>query len=65
MDNVQYILPSHYANSVLRLSKKIAELAQQHEWELAQEVEAQRNNVMQELFSHPDITKALPLIYVV
>ena len=60
MENVKYILPKHYAEVILRLSKKIAELAHQHEWQSARKLEAKRHVVMQELFSHPDINEALP-----
>jgi len=60
MKNIKYILPQHYAEVALRLSKKIAELAQQHEWQAAQELEVKRHKTMQELFSHPDIDDALP-----
>lgn len=58
--NVSYMLPKHYAKVVLRLSKKIAELAQRHEWQSARELEVERHTAMQELFSHPDINEALP-----
>jgi len=60
MKNIKYILPQHYAEVVLRLSKKIAELAKQHEWQAAQELEVKRHKTMQELFSHPEIDTALP-----
>ncbi|MDH5395108.1 MAG: flagellar protein FliT [Gammaproteobacteria bacterium] len=58
--NVRYLLPKHYADVVLRLSKKIAELAHRHEWQSARKLEAERHIAMQELFSHPDINEALP-----
>lgn len=58
--NVRYLLPKHYAEVVLRLSKKIAELALRHEWQSARKLEAERHTAMQELFSHPDINEALP-----
>lgn len=60
MKNIKYILPKHYAEVILRLSKKIAELAQQHEWQAARELEAKRQQTMQELFAHPEIDTALP-----
>jgi len=60
MKNIKYILPQHYAEVVLRLSKKIAELAKQHEWQAARELEVKRHKTMQELFSHPEIDTALP-----
>ena len=59
-ENIRYLLPNHYAKVVLRLSHKIAELAQQHEWQDARKLEAERHAAMQELFSHPDINEALP-----
>lgn len=58
--NIKYISPVHYAEVVLRLSQKISVLAQQHDWEKARDLESQRNLVMQQLFSHPDIDAALP-----
>ena len=58
--NIRYLLPQHYANVVLRLSQKIAVLAEQHEWQSARKLEAERHSAMQELFSHPDINEALP-----
>ena len=58
--NIRYLLPKHYANVVLRLSQKIAELAQRQEWQSARQLEAERHMAMQELFSHPDINDALP-----
>lgn len=58
--NIRYLLPQHYANVVLRLSQKIADLAQHHEWQSARKLEAERHTAMQELFSHPDINDALP-----
>ena len=58
--NIRYLLPKHYAKVVLRLSQKIAELAQRQEWESARILEAERHSAMQELFSHPDINEALP-----
>jgi len=58
--NIRYLLPRHYAEVVLRLSKKIAELAQRHEWQSARQLEKERHTAMQELFSHPDINEALP-----
>lgn len=58
--NVSYLLPRHYASVVLRLSQKIAELANQQDWQTARELEAERHTAMQELFSHPDINEALP-----
>ena len=58
--NVHYLLPKHYAEVVLRLSKKITELALRHEWQSARKFEAERHSVMKELFSHPDINEALP-----
>ncbi len=58
--NIRYLLPKHYANVVLRLSQKIAELAQRQEWQSARKLEAERHIAMQELFSHPDINDALP-----
>jgi len=57
---IRYLLPKHYANVVLRLSQKIAELAQRQEWQSARKLEAKRHSAMQELFSHPDINDALP-----
>ena len=57
---IRYLLPKHYANVVLRLSQKIAELAQRQEWQSARKLEAKRQAAMQELFSHPDINDALP-----
>lgn len=62
MENIKYILPSRYAEIILRLSEKISALAQQHEWEEAHLLETKRQLVMQELFSHPDINEALPSI---
>lgn len=59
-ENVSYLMPKHYANVVLRLSQKIAELAQRQEWQSARKLEAERHTAMQELFSHPDINEALP-----
>ena len=59
-ENIRYLLPKHYANVVLRLSQKIAVLAERHEWQSARKLEAERHNAMQELFSHPDINEALP-----
>lgn len=58
--NIRYLLPKHYATVVLRLSQKIAELAQRHDWQEARKLEAERHIAMQELFSHPDINDALP-----
>lgn len=58
--NIRYLLPKHYANVVLRLSQKIADLAQRQEWQSARKLEAERHIAMQELFSHPDINDALP-----
>ena len=58
--NVRYLIPKHYADVVLRLSKKIAELAQKQEWQSARKLEAERHVAMEELFSHPDINDALP-----
>lgn len=58
--NVRYLIPKHYADVVLRLSKKIAELAHKQEWQSARKLEAERHAAMQELFSHPDINDALP-----
>ena len=58
--NIRYLLPKHYANVVLRLSQKIADLAQRQEWQSARKLEAERHTAMQELFSHPDINEALP-----
>ena len=58
--NIRYLLPKHYANVVLRLSQKIADLAQRQEWQSARKLEAERHTAMQELFSHPDINDALP-----
>ncbi len=57
---IRYLLPKHYANVVLCLSQKIAELAQRQEWQSARTLEAKRQAAMQELFSHPDINDALP-----
>lgn len=59
-NNIRYLLPQHYAEVVLRLSKNIAELAQRHEWQSARKLEAERHIAMQELFAHPDIDQALP-----
>ena len=59
-ENISYLLPRHYANVVLRLSQKIAELARRQDWQSARELEAERHTAMQELFSHPDINEALP-----
>lgn len=53
-------MPQHYANVVLRLSQKIAELAHRQDWQTARELEAERHTAMQELFAHPDINEALP-----
>lgn len=58
--NIRYLLPKHYANVVLRLSQKIAVLAERHEWQAARKLESERHDAMQELFSHPDINEALP-----
>ncbi len=58
--NVQYLSPDHYAKVVLRLSKKIAELAQCQQWQSARKLEAERHAAMLELFAHPDINEALP-----
>ena len=54
------MLPAHYAEVVLRLSQKITQLAQRHEWQAARKLEEERNTVMQQLFAHPDINDALP-----
>lgn len=59
-ENISYLMPKHYARVVLRLSQKIAELAQRQEWQSARKLEAERHTAMQELFSHPDINEALP-----
>ena len=53
-------MPKHYANVVLRLSQKIADLAQRQEWQSARKLEVERHEAMQELFSHPNINEALP-----
>ena len=58
--NVSYLQPKHYARVVLRLSQKIAELAQRQEWQAARKLETERHAAMEELFSHPDINDALP-----
>lgn len=58
--NIKYLFPKHYAEVILRLSKKISELAHKHEWQTARQLEAQRHIAMQELFSHPDIDEVLP-----
>lgn len=58
--NIRYLLPNHYAKVVLRLSKNIAQLAEQQDWQLARKLEEERQIAMQELFSHPDINAALP-----
>lgn len=59
-NNVRYMQPKHYAKAVLRLSQKIAELAQRQEWQEARKLEAERHTAMEELFSHPEINEALP-----
>ena len=59
-EKVRYLLPIHYANVVLRLSQKIAVLAERQEWQSARKLEAKRHTAMLELFSHPDINDALP-----
>lgn len=53
-------MPKHYAEVILRLSKKIAELAHEREWQAARNLEVKRHQTMLELFSHPDIDEALP-----
>lgn len=58
--NISYLQPKHYAKVVLRLSQKIAELATRQEWQSARKLEEERHIAMEELFSHPDITDALP-----
>ena len=58
--NVSYLQPKHYARVVLRLSQKIAELAQRQDWQAARKLETERHAAMEELFSHPDINDALP-----
>ena len=58
--NIQYLQPLQYARVVLNLSQKIALLAQNQDWEAARELENERQNAMQALFSHPDINEALP-----
>lgn len=57
---VSYLQPKHYAKVVLRLSQKIAQLASRQEWQAARKLEKERYSAMQDLFSHPDINKALP-----
>lgn len=59
-NNVRYMQPKHYAKVVLRLSQKIAELAEQQEWQAARKLETERHAAMEELFSHPEINDALP-----
>jgi len=59
-NNIRYLLPKDYAKVVLRLSQKIATLAQSQDWQLARTLEAERHVAMKELFSHPDINEALP-----
>ncbi|MFK5913932.1 MAG: flagellar protein FliT [Woeseiaceae bacterium] len=59
-DKITYLMPEHYAKVVLRLSKKIAELAHREDWESAREMEAERHTALLELFEHPDINEALP-----
>jgi hypothetical protein len=59
-NNIRYLLPKDYAKVVLRLSQKIATLAQSQDWQLARTLEAERHAAMKELFSHPDINEALP-----
>lgn len=58
--NICYLVPKHYANVVLRLSQKIAELAQHQDWQSAKKLEVERHAAMQELFAHPEINEALP-----
>ncbi len=59
-ENIQYLQPVQYARVVLNLSQKIAQLAESQDWEAARELENERQNAMQALFSHPDINEALP-----
>ena len=59
-ENIQYLQPVQYARVVLKLSQQIAQLAEIQNWEAAREMETERQNVMQALFSHPDINEALP-----
>ena len=61
-ENVQYLFPKRYAEVVLRLSEKIAELADIHDWESARKLEQERQQALEELFAHPDIDEALPSI---
>lgn len=60
--NIRYMSPSHYAETVLRMSQIISELAQKNEWLSARQLEEERNVVMQQLFSHPEINEALPFM---
>ncbi len=58
--NVRYLSPEHYARVVLKFSQQIAGLAEKQDWEAARELENERQQAMQALFSHPDINEALP-----
>lgn len=60
MSDVKYFSPKCYADVILSLSIKMQVSASAQDWETTQELEQQRNLILEQLFAHPEITQALP-----
>jgi len=51
--------PAQYAQKILRLSQHMSDTSYKQDWHACMELEEQRQNVMDDLFSHPDMPMAL------
>ena len=60
--SIRYLSPLQSAELVLRLTEKMLHYADQHEWVITQSLEAERNQVLQNLFNHPEFDRLLPIL---
>lgn len=60
--SIRYMSPVQSAELVLRLTRKMLLSADQQDWVATQSIEEERNQVLQNLFNHPEFDLLLPSI---
>jgi len=60
--DIEHISLKHYAEKILRLSKRMLQQAIDKEWEGLAKLEADRGSALKHLFDHPDIEQCLPML---
>ncbi len=58
--DIEHVSLKHYAEKILRLTKRMLQQAIDKDWEQLASLEVDRSSALKYLFDHPEIEKCLP-----